>query len=58
MKTELMSTRRTRKVGPTKGCACGIGSCATKKRLVCSKCDDQSFVKFAHHLPLGSVNVW
>ena len=58
MKTASMSTRRTRKVGPTKGCAFGIGSCAKKKRLVCSICDDQRFVKFAHHLPLGSINVW
>ena len=58
MKTESMSTRRTRRVGLTKGCALGIGSCAKKKRLACSKCDDQSFVKFAPHLPLGPVNVW
>ena len=53
MNTELMSTRRTRKVGLTKGCAFGIGSCAQKKRLVCSKRDDQNLLKFAHHLPLG-----
>ena len=58
MKRELMSTRRTRRVELTKGCAFGIGSCAKKKRLVCSKCDDQSFLKCAHHLPLGPVNVW
>ena len=38
-------------------CFC-ISKCGHKKRLVCSKCDDQSFVKFAHHLPLGPVNVW
>ena len=38
-------------------CFC-ISSCAQKKRLVCWKCDDQSFLKFAQHLPLGSVNVW
>ena len=36
----------------------GISSCAQKKRLACSKCDDQIFVKLAHHLPLGPVNVW
>ena len=35
-----------------------ISSCAQKKRLVCSKCDSQSLLKFAHHLPVGSVNVW
>ena len=38
-------------------CFC-ISSCAQKKGLICSKCDDQGFLKFAHHLPLGSVNVW
>ena len=38
-------------------CFC-ISSCAQKKGLVCSKCDDQSVFKFAHHLPLGPVNVW
>ena len=29
-----------------------------KKRLVCSKCDDQMLLQFAQHLPLGYVNVW
>ena len=38
-------------------CFC-ISSCAQKKRLVCSKCDDQRLLKVAHHLPLASVNVW
>ena len=38
-------------------CFC-ISSGAQKKKLVCSKCDDQSFLKIAHHSPLGSVNVW
>ena len=38
-------------------CFC-ISSCGQEKRLVCSKCDDQSLLKFAHHLPLGPVNVW
>ena len=47
------------KKGRTYGglCFC-ISSCAQKKRLVCSNCDDQSLLKFAHHLRLGSVNVW
>ena len=58
MKTELMSTRRTGKVGPTKGCAFGISSCAQKKGVLCSKCDDENFLKFAHHLSPGSINVW
>ena len=38
-------------------CFC-ISSCAQKKRVLCSKCDDQSLLKFSHLLPLGSVNVW
>ena len=38
-------------------CFC-ISKCRHKKRLVCSECDNQSLLKFAHHLPLGSVNVW
>ena len=29
--------------------------CAQKKRLVCPKCDDQSFDTFAHNLPSGPV---
>ena len=37
-------------------CFC-ISSCAQKKRLVCSKCDDQNFLKFAQHLPSVAVNV-
>ena len=37
-------------------CFC-ISSCAQKKRVLCSKCDDQNLLKFAHHLPLGPVNV-
>ena len=37
-------------------CFC-ISSRAQKKRLVCSKCEDPNFYKFAQHLPLGSVNV-
>ena len=48
MKTASMSTRRIRRVRLTKGCA-------QKKRLVCSKCDDQSFDTFAHNLPSGPV---
>ena len=38
-------------------CFC-IRSCSQKKGVLCSKCDDQNFLKFAHYLPLGSVNVW
>ena len=38
-------------------CFC-ISSCAQKKELVCSKCDDQNFLKFAQHLPSVPVNVW
>ena len=38
-------------------CFC-ISKCGQKKRLVCSKCDDQRFVKIAHNLPLGPVKVW
>ena len=38
-------------------CFC-ISSYAKNKGLVCWKCDDQNFLKFAHHLPLASVNVW
>ena len=38
-------------------CFC-ISSCGLKKGVLCSKYDDQSFLKFAHPLPLGSVNVW
>ena len=47
------------KKGRTYGGLCiSISSCGQKKRLVCSECDDQNFLKFAHYLPLGSVNVW
>ena len=44
----------SKKKGRTYGglCFC-ISSCAQKKRLVCSKRDDQNLLKFAHHLPLG-----
>ena len=35
-----------------------ISKCGHKRRLVCSKSDAQSLLKFAQHLPLGSVNVW
>ena len=37
-------------------CFC-ISSCAPKKGVLCSKCDDQNFLKFAQHLPLVPVNV-
>ena len=47
-----------RKGGTYEGLCFCISSCAQKKELICSKCDDHNFLKFAHHLPLGSVNVW
>ena len=53
-----MSTLRMRRVGHYEGLRFCISSCAQKKRLVCSKCDDQGFLKFAYYLSLGSVNVW
>ena len=37
-------------------CFC-ISSCAQKKKVLCSKCDDQNFLKFAQHLPSVPVNV-
>ena len=52
---EYTSNRKGRIYGGL--CFC-ISSCAQKKGVLCSKCDDQSFLKFAQHLPLGSVNVW
>ena len=65
MKTESMSTRRRRRVGLTKKKGRSLQRAVLlhqqlcqKKRLVCWKFDEQSFVEFAHHLPLGSVNVW
>ena len=58
MKTASMSTRRIGRVGLMKGCAFASAAVAIKERLFCSKCDDQSFLKFGHHLPLGPVNVW
>ena len=58
MKTPSVSTRRIRRVVLTKGCALASAAVPREKGLVGSKCDDQSFLKIAHHLPLGSVNVW
>ena len=52
-----MSTCRIRRLAHYEGLCFCISSCAQKKRVLCSKCDDQSFRKFAHNLPLGSVNV-
>ena len=37
-------------------CFC-ISSCAQKKGVRCSKCDDQNFLKFAQHVPSVPVNV-
>ena len=53
-----MSTCRIRRARHYDGLCFCISSCAQKKGLVCSKYDDQNFLKFAQHLPLGSVNVW
>ena len=58
MKTESMSTYWIRRVGHYEGLCFCISSCAQKKGVLCSKCDDEDFLKFAHSLPLGSVNVW
>ena len=58
MKTASMSTRRIGRVGLMKGCAFASAAVAIKKRLFCSKCDDQILLKFAHHPPLGSGKVW
>ena len=53
-----MSTCRISALGHYEGLCLCISSCAQKKGLVCSKCDDQNFLKLAQHLPLGPVNVW
>ena len=57
IKAESMSMRGIRTVGLTKGCAFASVAVPREKRVLCSKCDDQGVLKFAHHLPLGSVNV-
>ena len=53
-----MSTCRIRRLGNYEGLCFCISSCGQKKKVLCSKGDNQSFLKFAHHLTLGSVNVW
>ena len=57
MKAESMSTCLIRRVSHYEGLCFCISSCAQTERVLCSKCDDQNFLKFAQHLPLGSVNV-
>ena len=57
MKTESMSTGRIRRIGLIKG-RDFASAAVLKLKLVCLKCDVQSFMKFAQHLPLASVNVW
>ena len=52
---EYMSNKKGRTYEGLRFC---ISSGAKNKGLVCWKCDDQSLLKFAHHLPLASVNVW
>ena len=53
-----MSTCRIRRVGHYVGLCFCMSSCAQNKGVTCSKCEDENFIKFAHYLPLGSVNVW
>ena len=52
-----MSTCRIRRVGHYEGLCFCISSCGQKEGLICSKCDDQSFLKIAQHLPSVPVNV-
>ena len=52
-----MSTCQIRRVSHYEGLCFCISSCARKKGVLCSRCDDQNFLKFAHHLPLVRVNV-
>ena len=53
-----MSTCRIRRLAHYEGLRFCISNCAQKKGVLCSKCDEQSFLEFARHLPLGSFNVW
>ena len=53
-----MDTCRIRRVVHYEGLCFCISRCAQNKGVLCSKCDDENFLKFAHYLPLGSVNVW
>ena len=52
-----MSTCRIKRLGNYERLCFCISSCGQKKKVLCSKCDHQSFFKFAHPLTLGSVNV-
>ena len=52
-----MSTCRIRRLGHYEGLCFCISSCAQKKGVLCSKCDDQNLLKFAQHLPSVPVNV-
>ena len=57
MKTALMRTRQIGGVGLKEGCAFASAADAHTKGVLCSKCDDQKFLKFAQHLPSVRVNV-
>ena len=53
-----MSTCRIRRVGHYEGLCFCISSSAQKQRVLYGRCDDQNFLKFAHHLPSVPVYVW
>ena len=57
MKTASMSTCRLIRVGHYEGLCFCISSGAQNKGVLCSKCDEQNFIKFAQHLPSVPVNV-
>ena len=52
-----MSTCRIRRVGHYEWLCFCISSCAQKKGVLCSKCDDQNFLKIAQHLHSVPVNL-
>ena len=54
MKIASMRTRQIRRVGLTKGCAFASAAVARIKGYFAGNVT----IKFAHPLPLNSVNVW
>ena len=52
-----MSTCRIRRLAHYEGLCFCISSCGQKKGVLCLKCDDQSLLKFAQHMPSVPVNV-
>ena len=52
-----MSTCRIRRVGHYEWLCFCISSCAQKKGVLCSKCDDHDFLKIAQHLHSVPVNL-